>query len=258
VSNPRSGSTALRKALAAGGSIKDFGEIFHDNHDMTDLPFLEFLERWRDPLLAVLDWSECLEISRAYVRQLSFAGSGQQPLIDVKHNAWGVLRPLWQFPHDEPLFMTALKEKRAIFVQLKREHLADQIISYIIAMNSGIWHSRITNNDIPDILLGKPLEAQLVQRLCMLFDRGEALTEELLAEYPHRVTISYERAFSDGALSSEAASLLGNITGTEIRRVALPVRPNAVANRQIISNYDEVCAIAASIKSERSGCCASI
>ena len=148
--------------------------------------------------------------------------------------------------------MTALKEKRATFVQLKRDNLADQVISYIIAMNSGIWHNRITIQDIPDNLREKPLEARLVNRLCKLFEQAEALTEDFLSDYPHRVALSYERAFTDGALSSEAASLLGNIVGRKIHSVVLPSRPNTVPNRQVISNYDEVCEIAAAVKSTRS------
>ena len=83
LSNARSGSTALRSALAASGALKDFGEIFHDNRALTALPFLDFLERWRNPLGGVLDWNECLEISHAYVRQLGFASYGQQPLIEI-------------------------------------------------------------------------------------------------------------------------------------------------------------------------------
>ncbi len=239
-------------ALAAGSGLKDFGEIFHDDRTMTSLPFLDFLERWRDPLLAVLDWSECSEISHAYLRHLSFSSYGQQPLIDIKHNAWGVLRPLWQFPHDEPLLMTALKESQSTFIQLKRENLADQVISYIIAMQSGIWHSRITTADVPDKLMGKPLETRLVKRLCGLFVRAEALTDEFLSDYPHRVTLSYEQAFADGVLSPEAANRLGGAIGQEVHCVTLPLRPNAVAKREAISNYDEVCEIAASVTSVNS------
>jgi LPS sulfotransferase NodH len=248
LSNPRSGSTALRRALAAGGRIKDFGEIFHDERELTISPFLNFLERWPDPLLSVFKWSECVRMSRVYIEQLIFESYGQKALIDVKHNAWGVLRPLWQYPHDEPVFMTALKTRRALFLQLKRESMADQVVSYIIANNTNVWHRQITNSEIPKSLIGKRLDSVLVRRLCTLFCRAEALTEELLADYPHRLTLSYETTFIDGTLAAHVADRLSIASGVEIRPVVPVQRPNAVDKREVISNYDEVVEIADAVR----------
>ncbi len=228
--------------------MKDFGEIFHDDRTLTSLPFLDFLERWRSPLLAVLDWSECWEVSRAYVRQLRFASYGQRPLIDIKHNAWGVLRPLWQFPHDEPVFMSALKDERSIFIQLKRENLADQVVSYVIAMNTRIWHAQVTASEVPDTITGKRLDPALGRRLCELFVRAEVLTESFLSPYPRRLTLTYEQIFSDDMLSAEAARRVSTAIGLEVRPAALSLRRNTVPNRTVISNYDELSEIAASVK----------
>ena len=248
VSNPRSGSTALRRALAAGGRIKDFGEIFHDERELTIFPFLSFLERWPDPLSALFEWSECVRMSRAYVEQLVFESYGQKALIDVKHNAWGVLKSLWQYPHDEPVFMAVLKARCALFLQLKRESLADQVISYIIANNTNVWHRQITNSDIPKSLIGKRLDPVLVRRVCTLFCRAEALTDELLADYPHRLTLSYETTFIDGALAAHVADRLSIASGVKIRPVAPSQRPNIVDKREVVSNYDEVLEIAAAVR----------
>lgn len=248
LSNPRSGSTAFRKALVAGGNMKDFGEIFHDDRSLTQLPFLDFLERWRSPLLAVLDWSECGDISRAYVRQLRFASYGQQPLIDIKHNAWNVLRPLWQFPHDEPVFLSALKEERSIFVQLKRDNLADQVISYVIAMNTHVWHAQVTTADMPENLTGKRLDPRLIRKLCQLFAEAEALTERFLSGYKRRLTLTYEQIFVDGALSEEVAKRVSAAIGTEIAPAVPPLRRNTVSKREVVSNYDELCEIATDVK----------
>jgi len=248
LSNPRSGSTAFRKALAVGGAMKDFGEIFHDDRSLTQLPFLDFLERWRSPLLAVLDWSECRDISSAYVRQLRFASYGQQPLVDIKHNAWNVLRPMWQFPHDEPLFMSVLKEERSIFVQLKRENLADQVISYVIAMNTHIWHAQVTTADVPESLTGKRLDPHLIRKLCKLFAEAEALTERFLSGYKRQLTLTYEQIFSDGMLGLETARRVSEAIGSEIKSVPFPLQRNSVLKREVVSNYDEVCEIAMDVK----------
>ncbi len=251
VSNARSGSTALRSALAASGRIKDFGEIFHNDRALTAFPFLDYLERWPDPLLAMIDWSECSKISQSYVRQLAFESFGQMPLIDVKHNAWNLLKPLWQFPHDEPLFMTALKSERAMFVQLRRENLAEQIISYVLAMDTQKWHAQATEGDVPEHLRRRRLDPALVRRLCGLFDHAEALTEELLADYRHRLVLTYETTFVGGVLTPEAASRLSGATGLEIVPGALDQRPNLIDKIEMISNYDEVCEIADSVRAGR-------
>ena len=245
----------MRYALAASGQLKDFGEIFHDYRQLTQLPFLDFLERWPTPLAAMLNWSVSAEISRAYVRQLKFESYGLRPLIDIKHNAWSVLRPLWQFPHGEPPFMTALKDARSLFVQLKRENLADQVISYVIANHSQLWHVPIANSDVPDQLRGKPLDPVLVRRLCRLFVRAEALTDELLSGYKHRVSLVYEETFADGVLTPHAAERLGGALGMDIRPANLPLEPNSVAKQEVLSNYDEVCEIANSFESARSKIC---
>ena len=251
LSNARSGSTALRSALAGSGRLKDFGEIFHNDRSLTPLPFLDFLERWRNPLLAAFDWNECAAISQAYLQQLRFESFNQQPLIDIKHNAWNVLRPLWQFPHDQPLFLTALKSARAIFVQLKRENLAEQIISYMIATDTNLWHSQVTIADIPGHLIGRRLDPILFEKLCRLFERAEAQTEEFLLGYSSRLTLTYEETFANGVLTRDAAERLGARVGVEIRQAALSLQPNSISKREIIANYDELCEIAQAIKLKR-------
>jgi hypothetical protein len=248
VSNARSGSTALRSVLAASGRIKDFGEIFHDDRRLTLLAFQNFLERRPDPLFAILDWDACVKLADAYLEQLAFESYGLKALIDIKHNAWGVLKPLWQFPHDEPLFLSALKARRTLFVQLKRDSLADQVISYIIANNTHIWHAQIRKADIPASLAGKRLDPVLVRRLCGLFLRAELLIEELLADYRHRLTLTYETTFADGVLTAEAAERLSGATGIAIAPAAPSQRPNEVDKCAVIANYDEVCDIAAAVR----------
>src|SRR5262249_6228682 len=96
------------------------------------------------------------------------------------------------------------------------------------------------------------LEAEQVRRLCELFSRAEALIEGLLANYPHRVILTYEQAFTDGVLNSEAIGLLSAAAGQVIRALSAQLRATIGAKRQVISNYDEVCEIAAAVKFLRS------
>jgi hypothetical protein len=148
--------------------------------------------------------------------------------------------------------MTALKSERAMFVQLRRENLAEQIISYVLAMDTQKWHAQATESDVPEHLQRRRLNPALVRRLCGLFDRAEALTEELLADYRHRMVLTYETTFVDGILTPEAASRLSTETGLEIVPVALNQMPNLIDKPKMISNYDEVCEIANSVRAGRS------
>jgi LPS sulfotransferase NodH len=251
VSNARSGSTALRSALCTDNGIRDFGEIFHSNRALTPLPFLDFLERWPAPLAGILDWDACTTLAGAYLRQLVFESQGLRPLIDIKHNCWGTLRPLWQFPHDPPIFMSALKAERAIFIQLKRNNVAEQIISYYIAMNTQVWHTRLKAVDIPNHILGKRLDPALARRFCVLFERAEALIDSFLADYPWRLALDYESIFANGMLTHRAAAQVSDAIGAMIQPAILSQQQNNIDKREIISNYDEVCEIAEAVHATR-------
>src|SRR5262249_32624004 len=135
----------------------------------------------------------------------------------------------------------------AFFVQLKRENLADQVISYIVAMNTHIWHAQVAASDVPENLVGKRIDPALVKRLCELFAGAEAITEKFLSAYPRRLTLTYEQIFSDDMLSAEAAHRVSAAIGTEIRPAVLPMRRNTVVNREVVANYDELREIAASV-----------
>src|SRR5436305_130856 len=130
--NPRSGSNALRTAFAANPEVMDCGEIFHNRREYTDTRFLDFLQQWPRPIHALLDDNEGMQLARAFLNQLRSEARDRSVLIDIKHNSWGVLRPLWKFPHEAPLFMNLLKEQAAKIILLKRRNLAEQVISYLL------------------------------------------------------------------------------------------------------------------------------
>jgi LPS sulfotransferase NodH len=252
-SNARSGSTALREALAASGVFFDFGEIFHDDFRLAPFPFLGFLDRWPDPVAALLKKKDATAIARAYLEQLAFQSNGLRPLIDVKHNCWSVLRPLWQYPHDQPLFMWALKARGTTFVLLRRANLGDQILSYYIATHTNIWHAPVRAQDVPADIQSRRLEPDVARRLAILFARSEAQTESFLRGYPNVVQLTYETAFERGVLSAGAAAELSKVLGVPIPRRPIAMKPNPLDKRAVVSNYDEVCEIAAAVRRSVSG-----
>jgi hypothetical protein len=230
----------------------DFGEIFHDDRAMTSFAFLDFLERWPDPLSTILDYEACRQIASAYLRQLPFESQGRRVLIDIKHNAWGILRPLWQYPHDEPLFMTALKGLRSTFIHLRRQNLADQIISYYLSINPHVWHDALSWDRIPSQIRGQRLDPVLARKLCIFFESAEALTESFLVGYPRRIHLTYETTFDNGVLSQDAATKLSNELGVPTRVAALSSRQNLIDKREVVSNYDEIYAIAEEVRGDHS------
>lgn len=248
LSNPRSGSTALRAALCAGGHLKDFGEIFHHDSSQTAFPFLDFLRRWPDPVSAMLDYEGCILLARAYLDQLAFEAQGFSPVIDVKHNAWGVLRPLWQYPHDQPRFLAALKSRQAVFILLHRANLADQVISYHIANHTNIWHAKISMDDIPASIRGREMNPAQAAEICSLFEQAERLIARFCESYPNVIRLTYETAFRGGVLTPEAAAALSVALGATITPTGLPFQPNRVDKRQVVANYGQICGIAERIR----------
>jgi len=253
LSNPRSGSTALRSALCTGGALRDFGEIFHHDPSQTAFPFLEFLRRWPDPVGAMLDYEGCIALARAYLDQLAFEAQGVTPVIDIKHNAWGVLRPLWQFPHDRPRFLAALRARRAVFIFLRRANLGDQVISYHIANHTNIWHAEISMDDIPAQIRGRNMDLGQASEICSLFEQAERLVARFCDNYPQIIRLTYETVFEGGVLAADAAEALSQVLGTTITPVDLPFRPNRADKRQVVANYDQICDIAEKIRRSPNG-----
>lgn len=248
VCNPRSGSNALRSAFAANPRILDCGEIFHDDPSVVETRFLNFLQQWPRPLHALLNHDEGEAIGTAFLKQLRSEAQGRSILIDVKHNSWGVIRPLWKFPHDVPLFVNLLKQEGTRFLFLKRRALADQIISFHLAGRTNLWHETLTPDSAP--LAPYELDLGTAKRLCTLFVQAELLIEQWLGAYPHQLQVYYEEVFADGGVARDAAAELERFTGVAIETGPLPLQRNRLDKRTVITNYDEICAIASDVQAQ--------
>jgi LPS sulfotransferase NodH len=246
--NPRSGSTALRAAFGTNGQLMDCGEIFHDDRSLAHPPFLDFLEQWPRPLLAMLDHREANAVSDAFLKRLRSDARGRSILIDVKHNSWGVLRPLWKFPHEPSLFFNLLRDLETRFLFLKRRNLADQVISFHLATRSELWHETLTPENAGNRLAPHELPAARAMELCSLFVEAEALTARWLGPYFYQLPLYYEDVFEGDAVAAKAAAELARFTGLKVDTAPLPLRRNRVAKREVITNYDEVCDIAGHVQ----------
>lgn len=231
----------------------DCGEIFHDDRALAQPAFLDFLEQWPQPLLALLDREECLAVSGAFLRRIRSDARGRSVLIDVKHNSWGVMRPLWRFPHEPPLFLNLLKEERTRFLFLKRRNLAEQVISLHLAERSELWHETLTPESAMDRLVPHALPAARARELSRLFLQAELLIADFVGSYFYQLPLYYEDIFADDAVTPEAAAEIERFTGLQVDQAPLSLRRNLIDKRAIISNYDEVCEIAEQAQRELVG-----
>src|ERR1700722_2972585 len=146
VARQRSGTTALQANLAATGRLHNFGEIFQTEGVDKPGSFFGYC-RSRQILFTDMFAPRFLPtLCAAYISHLRELAQGKHVLIDVKFNSWGVIRPAWRSLHEEPYFLQFLKKQDTLFVFIRREDLAEQIISTHIAKAHDQWQNLATDN----------------------------------------------------------------------------------------------------------------
>jgi LPS sulfotransferase NodH len=245
----RAGATALQNAVRAG-NVLNYGEVFHPQ-PLEDAAgtFLRFAEERDIRLSETATRSGAAAIAEDYLNWLREQAAPQHVLIDVKLNSWFVLSSWWQYPHREPFFLHYLKQKRAVFVFIWRENLADQVLSLFIAREFGIWHDLTAEK-----VAGRTLRAPVtwLKELAVLIARAEDGMLDHLRDYPDKVVICYEELFLNGRLSEQFRSAFVRITGIGLPRTTSGgVPPNSANKRDIIENYDEVIAAIRPISESR-------
>ena len=236
---PRTGTTALERALMAG-NVMNFSEVFH-THPHKDAPgtFLRFAEDHNIRLSETRTGSETATIAERYLNWLREQAAPRHVLIDVKLNSWSVLSPWWRYPHREPFFLHHLKRNSAVFVFIWREDLGDQMLSRFIARELGIWH-----NLTAEKVAGRTLRAPIawIEEAAKLIIRAEADMLGHLYDYPAKVLIRYEDLFENGILTERFRNAFSRIAGIDLPDGICAIAQNSVCKRDIIENYDEVVA----------------
>jgi LPS sulfotransferase NodH len=246
--NPRSGTTALRSALHNTGLFVDYGEIFHTVRSLTRKPFLNFLEAWPRPISGMIFSKDGTALSKAYLDDLQAPHTDSVPLIDVKHNSWGFLRPAWRYPHEEPLFLSILKARNSNLIFLRRRSLTDQIISYYLATRTDKWHSSASRTDIPPDIEAIPFDLQFAKDQASLFCRAECLMMSFIDSYPNKIVLNYDDLFADNAVSSGALQAISGLVGFEVPTAQPSLERNTIEKRGVIVNYDDVHAVVEAIR----------
>lgn len=250
IAGQRAGTTALQTGLRATRKVKNYSEIFQTRSDAASEGRRTFhaFARENGVLLAdTMAWDGAGRVAQRYLDWLRDGAGDKHVLIDVKLNSWLALSPAWAYPHDEPFFMARLKRERALFIFLWRRNLAEQILSMFISRELGVWHN-LSPEKVGDRKIVAPVRR--MERLAALLCRSEADMREHLAGYGDTITMAYEDAYTDGALSPVFRTAIEARIELVLPAGSLRIRPNAVPKRDIISNYDEVVTALSAIAKE--------
>lgn len=239
LSSARTGSTALRNALAQTGQTADFGEIFHTQSKLAAGSFLTFIEQHPSPIHAMLMPEQSRPLTETYLDYLVAKAGHRIPLIDIKHNAWSMLRESWTYPHDQPHLLHRLKERRTAFLFVRRRNVGDQIVSTHLAIRTGKWGGGMTRQDVAKL---GPIEMSIseVEREARAISRAESLIAEFIEHYPRKLHLEYEDLFVDSAIRTDVWEKIAALTGIGGPPPRTRTERNEVRSRDVISNYREV------------------
>lgn len=246
----RAGTTALQSALRASREVRNYSEIFQTKNEAGSEGRRSFQQFARDNDIGLADamtWEGAGTLAQRYLDWLRAGAGTKHVLIDVKLNSWFALSPAWTYPHDEPFFLTRLKRERALIIFLWRRNLGEQILSILISREFGVWH-----NISEEIVAGRKIVAPIrrAQRLARMLCRSEVDMREHLQDYTDAITMAYEDTYTDGALSVDAKAAIERHIALALPSGALPIRPNTVSKRDIVTNYDEAMAAVSAVANE--------
>lgn len=176
-------------------------------------------------------------IAKQYTRRLSELAGDACPLIDIKFNAWQVLRPAWSWPGEEPFLLRWLKERGTAFIMIRRRDLTQQLLSEVIAWNSGVWHGA-TEKQLPESVTA-PMD--VVRAKARRIIMAERLFHEKLKDHPHTCFITYEELYDGPYLSAGVTKFLQRVYGIDPASLPpVPVEKNAGDKRKLVKNYAQI------------------
>jgi hypothetical protein len=240
VAGQRAGTTALQDAVEATGAAVNYGEIFHTDPlkvPKPELMFMNFAKTGNIGIADIMIADKATAVVNDYLALLEADAQPKHVLIDVKFNSWPILSPAWRYSTREPFFFQCLKQKKAVFLFVWRENLAEQVLSNFILRKTGVTH-----NLDEKAVAGRKFEASIrdLKWLAIHICRSEAQLYSCLRGCPAKVVIKYEDLFHDGALTERFKTAVNKFVEIKFPDGRLGgIHPNAIAKRDIISNYDE-------------------
>jgi LPS sulfotransferase NodH len=236
VAGQRSGTTALRSALAATGRFQNFGELFH-TEELAEGSYLKFAQQRDLKVVDIATDAKARGIARDYVDYLFELAGPRLPMVDVKHNSWYALRPFWGYVHQIPFFMDVLIERGGHFLFIRRRDLVAQLLSEQIARAASKWHG-LKAGDVKG-----PIEVDLAatRNQGRLILQAENLIWSTLKPRNCVVAIEYEELFVNGAVNPRLMGHLGRAFGVRLPQEIIPsISKNEGSLPELVRNYGEV------------------
>jgi LPS sulfotransferase NodH len=234
VAGQRAGTTALQSALASTGKFHDFGEIFHTGDDRRKGAFIDYA---REKGLLLADTATAPQVRAQFLEYVNFletTSGGKYPLVDIKLNSWGALRPFWAYSHQEPMLLSELKSLRTGFIFVARKDITAQILSEQIARRADRWHQLSAD------AFEKPftVDVRAVANQARLTILSEQLMISFLRNYDQLFMVWYEDLYVDGVVRSSLKNWVNTTYGLTITRDLAPgIKRNEVNKQEAIENF---------------------
>jgi len=238
VAGQRTGTTALRSALASTGKFHNFGEIAQTAPTDRLGSFLGYAKERRIEVSEMATYEQAEAVARDYLVYLQKLAGRKIPLLDVKLNAWQIIRPIWGYVHQMPFFMEFLQKQGCTFLFIRRRDLVEQIVSARIASAANKWHGL----EEKDIEFPISLGVDEVRNQARLILQSETFLLSCLRKASnHLITAEYEDIFVDGFVNSNLLSALREKMGVAIpSQILSQIKRNDVNKRLAVLNYEAV------------------
>ena len=165
IGRQRSGTTVFRKMLLSGKGVIDIGEIFHSDYTGNENCFFHFLAKQIEYSPHLLHVGQHKKVFGDFVQYLSHKHRSANLLIDIKYNAFDMIRDFNRSDLSTPFIVNFLKNNNFPVFHIERKNKLRIIVSETIAMKTKQWQlkAEIEKVETPKVFLN-PFGLMLVLR----------------------------------------------------------------------------------------------
>lgn len=237
IANQRSGTTALRNALAKTNLFFDCKEIFHTELEENSFSFLNYSLQNNLTAFDIAVPRKNIQLFNDYLNYLKKCAGNKIPLVDIKYNSLRALDGFWGYRNDAPLVLNEVIKNELPLIWIKRRKKIDLVLSENLARATNKWHDLVVQNSENPRELGlKEVETQLIS-----IKQTEKYLEKRLSKYLYKLEVYYEDLFINNQLSVEIVSWINQIKQTNIQeKIATSHKKTVVNYENVFSNYQEL------------------
>jgi LPS sulfotransferase NodH len=242
LSQQRSGTTALRRTLAQGSYVQDFGEVFHAQQGDNPHNYFNFKGRrvTEDRQLVLPSADHQAQLWNEYLDYLRRAKEKPFTTLDVKYNSWHHFDPVWHLSDEAPGLVSLVRKDQCPVIHVVRHNVFAQACSAMLAQRRGVFHLEVDGGTTPPSeRIG--LNPVTLARMMKVSIRYTGRFRELFADHNPYVEVEYESLFEGPYLSSRAYAVLREATGQDIDEgIDVPLARTTPNLADLLSNGDEL------------------